>query len=179
MGVPKASMEVDGVPLISTVVAASNHLGPVTIVGGSSSLVDLVQQSIDTSGQLVHQEDRTQDPGPFGAIVDALSDLDTKLALVLSCDLAVLAASDVDRLCAAQRATGADLCLPLVGGRRQWHAMVIASSIVPALVDRHRIGVRSLWRGFSGHSESLVVSGDPRFFLDVDTPAELAALDLR
>lgn len=176
MGVEKASMEVAGVPLISSVVAASSHVGPVEIIGGSAALVDLVSRTSSESVDVSHRPDATEDPGPFGAIVSALAEVHTPLALVLSCDLAQLTRSNVDRLCMAQRATNADLAIPVVKGRRQWHAMVISRRIVASLQARHVDGVRSLWRGFSGYSESLVISADPFFFSDVDTPEDVAAI---
>ena len=176
MGVDKASMEVGGTPLISRVIAASSHVGPVQILGGPSSLVSLVQGTGDATAQVTHVPDSTDDPGPFGAIVSALGAVETPLALILSCDLAQLTREHVDRLCSAQRATRPDVAIPVVGERRQCHAMVVSMHILEVLQGRHGSGVRSVWRGFSGCSESLVVSSDPLFFVDVDTPEDIAAL---
>ena len=85
MGNDKASMKVAGIPLISRVIRASGHVGPVQIIGGPPSLVPLVHAGGTPPTQLSHRPDSTQDPGPFGAIVDALGDVSTPLALVLSC----------------------------------------------------------------------------------------------
>lgn len=177
MGVAKASMEIEGEPLICHVAAAAAHLGPLRIVGGSPSLVDLIAAADIVAEDVRHIPDVVEDPGPFAALVSALSEARSERALLLSCDLANLTRDDVDRLVAAQRATNADLALPLVAGRRQWHGVVVATRILQRLQQRRDDGVKSLWRGLSGHSECVLVSADRRFFFDVDTPEDVASLE--
>ncbi len=180
MGTDKAAMVVDGEPLLRRAVRASRHLGRVHIVGGDSSLLSLLDDNWLTTARngepaVEHRPDPPGDPGPFGAIVSAVGNASSEV-VVLSCDLPRIAAADVDRLVAARRTTNADIAVPLVGGRRQWHAIVFAGSIIPDLHAKHRAGVRSLHSGFSGHRECAVVSADSRFFADVDTPEDVRSL---
>ena len=166
-------MLIGGIPLLSRVVSATRHLGPVQVVGGNRRLLDL----LENIAEVAHISDPTNDPGPFGAAVHALGHATGDEALIVSCDLAQLRSQDVDRLMSARRSTDADLAVPLVKGHRQWHGLMLASRIIPKLVASHAAGVRSLQRGFSGLRECAVVSADTAFFGDVDFPEDVAALE--
>lgn len=184
MGTDKASMTVGESSLLGRVVGAVGHLGDIRIVGGDESLLEGLPSTRQT---LTHVPDTERDPGPFGALVGALTAersrsgaLDDRAHIVaLSCDLALLTSSDVDRLLTSRSSTGADYAVPLVGGSRQWHALALSHGSIPALQDAYRGGVRSLRRGFAGLSECTVVSNDPGFFADVDTPEDVSAAERR
>lgn len=176
MGVDKATMIFDGRPLICRVVEAAKHLGSIHIVGGAPGLVDLVHSHCRDVPTPVHIADSSTDPGPFGAVVGALGQLSAPLGLFLSCDLAALTTADVDRLIASQRSSGADYVVPLVGGERQWHGLCLSSEIIPRLTAAHDRGVRSMRQGFAGFSECTVLSSNPTFFIDVDSPEDLRSL---
>ena len=186
MGSNKALATVAGESLLSRVVNATAHLGPVSIVGGDPSLLDHLSDPHRHS----HIPDETPGSGPFAALITALQLLDGSAlssgalssgalsleALLLSCDLAAPRPDDLDLLLHTRRACDADIAVPLVGGRRQWHAIALSTRITPQLIARYDSGVRSLVRGFSGFSESVVATSSPDFFRDVDTPEELQRL---
>ncbi len=174
MGTDKASLLVDGAPLISRVLGAVVHLGAVRVLGGSPDLIETLAVQYCAQSGLSHIPDEAEDPGPFGAIVAGLAHTSTNEVLVVSCDLAVLRRTEVDRLLSARRATDADVAVPMVEGRRQWHAIAVSRRIIPALNASYQGGVRSMYRGFSGFSECAVVSPNALFFADVDTPEDLA-----
>lgn len=186
MGSNKALATVAGESLLSRVVNAAGHLGPVSIVGGDPSLLD----HLSDPHRYSHIPDETPGSGPFAALITALQLLDGAAlssgalssgalsleALLLSCDLAAPRPDDLDLLLHTRRACDADIAVPLVGGRRQWHAIALSTRINPQLIARYDSGVRSLVRGFSGFSESVVATSSPDFFRDVDTPEELQRL---
>ena len=173
MGSDKASLRVDGVPLIARVGRAISHLGNVFVVGGSADLLTMMREHCGEVGGVTHLADASEDPGPFGAIVHGLTATTANEILIVSCDLAALRRDEVDQLLDARRSGDAEVSVPMVGGRRQWHALAISSRIIPSLTQSHHSGVRSLHRGFSGYQESVVVSADPTFFSDLDTPEDL------
>ena len=178
MGTDKATVMVDGMPLLARVVRAVAHVGDVQVLGGPAATLDVVKAHCADDIRLSHVVDAADDPGPFGAIVHGLERSSANVALIVSCDLPTLRPQDVDRLLAARQSGDAELAVPLVGGRRQWHALAVSQRVVPMLTGRYAEGVRSLRRGFSGLSECAVVSADQNFFRDVDTPEDLRGLAL-
>lgn len=176
MGVDKASMVVRGETLLGRVAGTVQHLGTTHIVGGDASLVRLVSRDGRTHAPL-HVPDVVDSPGPFGALVDALARHGSNSdALVLSCDLAQVTRAHIDRLLDSRESTDADYAVPLVQGRRQWHSIAFSPRITSSLSAAHENGVRSLRRGFLGHSECTVISHDASFFSDVDTPEDVERL---
>ena len=176
MGVEKASMEVLGKPLICRVVDAVAHCGPVHVVGGEPSLLELISNCCDGTPTVDHYPDVEESPGPFGAMTGALERVTNEVLLVVSCDLATLTPGDVDRLLEARRASDADIAVPLVDGARQWHAIAMSRRIIPRLLQSRSRGTRSMRQGLAGLSECTVVSADHDFFADVDTPEDVLGL---
>ena len=168
MGADKATLLIEGQPLVVRVIDAVSHLGGVKIVGGDAE--------IGRIGNVTHVLDPEPHIGPFGALVHATQSVTGDEVLVVSCDLAQLTAGHVDMLVDARRRTNADVSVPLVGGRRQWHGVCFASRIVPELTSRFEGGVRSLHSGFAGFRECAVLSTSPGFFRDIDTPEDLEQL---
>ena len=173
MGSDKASLVIDGIPLIARVGRAVSHLGPTVVVGGTAELLIALREHCSDLADLTHLADPSDDPGPFGAIVHGLRDTTAREILIVSCDLASLQRADVELLLEARRSGDADVSVPMVHGRRQWHALAISERTIPVLTERHRNGVRSVRRGFSGVSQSILVSADPTFFSDLDTPEDV------
>ena len=175
MGEDKATMLIDGQPLLARIVDAVNHLGKVHIVGGSADLIGLLGSR---GNSISHIPDPRAEVGPFGAMVHAAQIVDRSEIVVISCDLAQLTSEAMDLLVQARRSTGAAVAVPLIGGRRQWHALVFAAAITPLLASRHDAGITSFHRGFAGVRECAIVPTTPVPFGDIDTPEDLAQLGL-
>lgn len=175
MGTNKALVAIDGEPMLARVVRATEHLGPVLVIGGEPSLLDHVfdPRSAPPTHRISHIRDEQPGAGPFAALVAALRHVGTREALVVSCDLAYPNPAHIDLLVSSRRSGDADIALPLVKSERQWHAVAMSTRVIPMLLQKHQSGVRSMRRGFNGCSEILVCSSSNEFFRDVDTPSEL------
>ncbi len=170
MGANKALLKVDGVPLIDRVLTAVSGAGDsVTVCGADTELARYLagREGVESL------PDSEPGAGPFSALVDILGTYRGTHVLAVSCDLPWLNKAAGITLLDVATATGADVAVPLVHGRRQWHAVVLRTAIAQDLGARRSAGVRSLWRGLAGLSQVTVTTADEAAFLDIDTPDEL------
>lgn len=185
MGRDKVVADVGGAPLAARAVAALVGAGvdPVVCVGGDAPRLG--------AAGLAVVPDRHPGEGPLGGVLTALHDVgvDSELLVVLAGDLAdpdpLAVALVLDRLASRP---GADLVVPVVGGRPQWlHAAWRRSSARAALGHAFATGMRSIHEAVSalrvvevaiagGGAPGRAADLDPRRFDDVDTPADLARL---
>lgn len=165
MGVDKATLVVDGRPLVATVVEAMKDLHDVTIIGGEAEdfpgVADLWCAD-DFPGQ-----------GPLGGLVTGMRATDAELVVVGACDLANLSKETVAALVHASVCDGADLAVPLIGGHYQWHLGVWHRRTLPSLELLFSTGVRSLRRAAFSCRMTAVLIADSASLLDVDTPSDL------
>ncbi|KDA06855.1 molybdopterin-guanine dinucleotide biosynthesis protein MobA [Microbacterium sp. CH12i] len=114
-GIDKASMEIDGIPLVNHVYAAVHDCAPIIAVGPDETGRPGVR--------VVREEPRFG--GPVAAIAAGLAALDDSEALetwILACDLP-LAPTLVERLSQVPLSSNADAVIAVdVDGREQWLA---------------------------------------------------------
>lgn len=92
MGSPKATFEVDGIPMAARVVAAAKESGAseILLVGGQKSLTKNIE------GKWV--KDVYPGEGPLGGIITALKNAENDSVVVLSCDMPFITGSVVTSL---------------------------------------------------------------------------------
>jgi molybdenum cofactor guanylyltransferase len=165
MGRPKATLEVDGVPLVARVIAALRAAGidDVVVVGGDPT-------ELERAGVAPHPDDHPGQ-GPVGGILTALDAFDGDL-LVAACDLPDLDA-DAVRSVVASGEGDVDLAVATSAG----HHVV--------LLRVNRSGRDAVERAFSAGERSLraiieacvttTVEIPMPSALDLDTPGDVEA----
>ena len=128
--------------------------------------------------------------GPLAGIADGLraAGPNAELAVIASCDLPLLRREMVRLLVATARACAAEWTVPEVGGHRQVLLSAVRLSVLPRIETWLDSGRRDP-RGLVGQMEQLPAAvrivtesecraADPTLesFVDVDTPADLAAV---
>lgn len=172
MGHDKASLDVDGQPLLQRVAFAVEPLvatSPLAIVGGEPDLVELTGV-----GNSAHVIDAFPGEGPLGGVLSALRATTAQWMLIVACDLPDLDTSGLVQLCTEAVATDADVCVPLVAGRYQWHVAVWNRRCLAPLEQSFANGERSLWRAASAQRLTAVVPARHRHITDLDTPVDVS-----
>jgi len=175
MGTDKARLVVDGSPLIDHVATALARY-PQVVVGGSADLIEL----ISTDARWV--PDHWPGEGPLGAIITALKySLDpdestdgTRLLLTVGCDLVDLSPALVTLLIDEAVQSNADVCVPLIGGYRQWHVAVWNARTLQPLADAFESGIRSPWRAAMKLRQTVVTTTLASPLIDLDTPDDVS-----
>jgi molybdopterin-guanine dinucleotide biosynthesis protein A/rhodanese-related sulfurtransferase len=168
MGRDKALLEVGGRALAAVVGDALRAAGadPVLAVGGDgAALAGLGLDAVpdDHPGE-----------GPLGGVLTALRRAPTDLVAVLACDLPGARPGGVAAVVAALAAQpGADVALPVAGGRRALVHAAWRSRVEPALASAFAGGERSLAGALRGVRVVEVAGIDPAEVADVDVPADL------
>jgi len=187
----KAAVELRGRSLLERVMA--------TVAGevANTIVVAAVGQPLPAGIAARVIRDTAVNAGPLAGLRDGLAAaaagvVPPRLACVASCDVPLLRREVVRLLIAAARATGASWTVPEVRGHLQVLTSVVALEMLPRIETWLAAGNRdlrglctALEREAPGRvhvvAEPLVAAVDPEFdsFTDVDTPADLRALERR
>jgi molybdopterin-guanine dinucleotide biosynthesis protein A len=165
MGQDKAMLDVGGRPLIAVVLDALSGLDTVTVVGGDEATF--------SSFQVGWCADETPGQGPLGALLSGWHAIGADVVVAAACDLPSVNSETVSELVRQRATTDADLCVPLIGGQKQWHLAAWATSALPSLERAYSNGERSLRHAALGLKTIAVVLADAAVFSDVDTPDDL------
>ena len=171
MGTDKALLMVDGVPLVRRTADAA-------ITAGATAVITVAAPE-PVSSLLPGVPDRWPGEGPLGGVVAALGALDAEVVLVVSCDLLDPSPEAMRMTVAAlDAAPGADIAVPMAGGRRQWlHAAWRRRSVLDGLVVQFEWGLRAIHRAVSEANLRVHEVGGiaDAAVVDVDTPDDLRA----
>lgn len=165
MGVDKALIEIDGETLVGRSVVALRDAGadPVVVVGGDRAALERLGHP--------YRPDRWPGAGPLGGIIAALTDVETDLVAVLSCDLTDASAVAVRSVVGALG--DADVAVPVVDGQAEWLHAVWRRSCLPALEAAFGAGVRAPRHAVDALRVAHLLDGDPCWFHDADRPEDL------
>lgn len=118
--------------------------------------------------------DRWPGDGPLGGILTALEAATSERVVVLACDH-VAASPDAIATVVEALTDGADVVVPVAGGRDQTlHAAWRRACLTP-LSDRFADGARSVREAIGGLAVVRIRVDDDRWLADADTPAQLLA----
>lgn len=173
MGTDKAFVAVRGRPLAAVARDALLRAGAteVVAVGGDAGRL--------RSLGLRPVPDRFPGEGPLGGLVSGLDAVRTEVAVVLACDLVAVDAATVRRLLHALATSGADVVVPVVGGRTQVLAAAWSQQAVPALATAFDRGERAPRRALGELRVHELRGLPPGSLADVDSPGDLAGYDRR
>ena len=169
MGRDKASIEIDGRPMVAGVAEALTGAGAAELfVCGPATA------TLDSLGLRV-VPDRWPGEGPLGAIITSLGAASHERVLVVATDLVTPSDSALAAIAAVRADADADLVLPVVAGRRQyltalWHKRSL-SVLEAAFAD----GARSIRELIGSLTVIEVEGGDPAAFRDADRPQDLTS----
>lgn len=164
MGVDKAQIAVDGMPMLDRVVQTLSLVcDDVVVVGGERTRTDVRCIA-----------DRYPGEGPLGGIVTAMDDISAERLVVVACDLPMLDVATIRTLQEGLDRSGTALAVPLVEGRRQWLCAAWQRCALDVLRTRFIEGERSIHRAVHGLSETVIIPRDSTPLIDIDTPEELA-----
>lgn len=164
-------LDVGGRPLIAGVLDALSALDTVTVVGGDEA--DFLSFHVGWCA------DETPGQGPLGALLSGWHAVDAAVVVAAACDLPSVNGETVAEIVRQRARTDADLCVPLIGGQKQWHLAAWSISALPSLERAYFNGERSLRRAASGLQTIAVVLADVDVFSDLDTPDDLTRHDAR
>jgi molybdenum cofactor guanylyltransferase len=190
MGRDKATIQVDGDPLVAHVAraVADASCAPLALIGGAPGLLDAVADI----GGVTHVPDRFPGEGPLGGVISGLSWLTDGCGvagrttpdwlLVVACDLARLDVDTVNSIvgCAADDlALGRSATPPhaVFAGTDRIHYLCAAwhMSALPALRVAFDGGVRSMHEA-AGHLAVRTVQVAAAAMINVNSPADLQRL---
>lgn len=164
MGRDKASIELEGRPLIAASLDALAGASMVTVVGGKDRSLDLGVPCIP---------DAVSGRGPLVGLLTALEHAHRDSLVVLSCDLPAVSRRAVTNLLDALG--DADAVVPVIGGRMQWVASAWRRRAHGRMAAAHGRGARSVHEAVSDLRVCYLLDTDDAY-VDVDTPAELEAV---
>lgn len=184
MGADKAWLEVDGRPMIESVLAAA-----APVAGDLSVIISRDNPNAERYGQLAAGSgaqllfDMHDHLGPLGGIHTALKNCDEEdAALVLACDLPLLTPEFLALLCQTHQSGAANITVPMdAEGRLQPLAAIYDQSCLAAVeaqlaarrlrVDRLFDVVPAARIAFSDFAH---LPGAAQFFLNLNSPEDLA-----
>lgn len=180
MGVDKALLPVRGKPLIRHVAEAVSPVAArILIVGGAPELA-VVALGEHSARDIDWCADRFPGEGPVGGVATAFGELadDENVLVTVACDLVDLDGSQLTHLGNELVRTAADVCVPLVAGRPQWHICVWQSSAHATLAENFASGARSFRDATRGlrRTETVTTTFTAH---DLDTPAEVESYEYR
>ena len=166
MGVDKAFIEIDGVPLAVRAARALAEAGSndVFTVGGEGSRL--------LSLGLCHVRDGWPGEGPLGGLITALGSAENEIVVVLATDLAQISAGALRDLALACT-TANPVAVPGIGGPLEVLQAAYRRSLLPLLSSQFERGERSIFRSLALLGLS-PVRIDVRVARDLDTPEDLA-----
>lgn len=165
MGVDKALIDVGGRTLAQVSLDALHAAGAaeVFLVGGNP-------EALAPTGERV-VADQHPGEGPLGGIVTALAAARHGIVVVLACDHLSTEAPAVRSVVGALGS--ADVAVPVVAGRMQTMHAAWRRRTLPHLRAVFEGGGRSVLDGLRDLSVVRLLDGDPCWFADADTPADL------
>ena len=171
MGVDKALLLVDGVPMAERVASALQEAGcePVILVGGDTT-------PLDALGHRVVPDLVPGRRGPVAGIHAALSELtdECDAVVVAACDLPDLHSAVVERLVqAAAAAREFPAAVVAHTGRREPLCVLWNTSCAPVLARRLEGQDPSVMEVLDGLAEVLEVSATPEHLRNVNTPSDV------
>ncbi len=170
MGADKATLEVDGRPMVMAALEALHGAGvsPVCLVGGDPATFP------GTGHGFI--PDRWPGEGPLGGILTALSALDEdgqRPVIILACDLPDASAATIGEILDHTNSVPDAVVLPMLDGVPQWLHALWPPGARATLAEAFEAGERAPWR--AGRMlpvvELLIV--DEGHLRDVDTPDDL------
>ena len=168
MGRDKAFLEIDGTPMVASVVRAVNAVvdTEVVVVGGD-------EDGLRNLG-LGCIPDLYPGDGPLGGLLTALRHFRGRCdhVVVLSCDLPRASKASVAALLHAVGPVPA-VIVPLLDGRRQWMHACWPVSAVDQLESAFAAGERAPRRALGDLPVVEIAGLDPRSLSDVDSPEDL------
>lgn len=167
MGADKATLDLGGSPMVARVVEALGGLTSVTIIGGSFD-----EHVAPTARRCL---DRYPGEGPLGALITGFHVTNAPVVFAAACDLPKLSELVVAQLVRARAADDADVCVPLVDGRLQWHVASWHRRALEELENTFASGERALFRAARRLSITALVPPRPEELVDIDTPAAYEA----
>ena len=170
MGADKATIAIDGVPMVRRVADALLAAGATSVVavGGDGP-------SIRAAGVEV-LADRWPGEGPLAAVAQSLAAPDgDDVVAVLACDLLRPDPATIASLVDRREETDADVVVPVADGRAQWVHAVWHRRVAGVLAAVFESGERSLVGATAGLRAELVVAERPHLLADADRPAQLPA----
>lgn len=177
MGVDKASMHVDGVPMLSLVATALSTAGATTVVVAGASAA---AREVAAACGLEVIEEPAPGAGPLSGIaagLDHARDRGHDIAVVVACDLPRLDPSVLKALAAHVDATADVVCAassrgiePLISA---WNVATAAPVVDDALVAG-RLAVRSV---FDTLTVATLAVTDDSSLVNINTPEDAATMD--
>lgn len=165
MGTDKALIEIDGVPMVTIAVDALREAGArdVWVVGGDRAAIE----------GLGHRwvADRHPGEGPLGGVITALAGADADIVAILACDH-IAAAAPAVRIVVGALGEG-DVAVPVVDGRPQTLHAAWRRAALGRLAAVFEAGGRAVRDGLAVLDVVQILDGDPCWFADADTPADL------
>ncbi len=167
MGQDKATLPVNGTPLLQSVIAVVQPLFEQTLVSVKVPRTEIALPQIC---------DRQTDCGPLAGLVSALEQVSTPWALVVACDMPFLSPDLIVQLAALRGDYQA--VVPRISGYPQPLLAFYASSCLPLLRQRLAGGDKSLMGALKLLNLRYVEEGDLsasllRSFIDLDTPQDV------
>jgi molybdopterin-guanine dinucleotide biosynthesis protein A len=174
MGRNKALVEVGGRPLASEVARVLGEAGASEVFGVGGDLLALADVG------LAAVSDDHPGEGPLGGLLTALRHASHPVVVVLACDLCAARPQAVRLVVAALDADQSLACaVPVANGRAEPLHGAWRRSARPALQAMFNRGERAMHRAVAELAVGEVQGIDSAALADVDTPADLAALEAR
>lgn len=167
MGRDKATLVLDGTPMVLRVAAAARAAGARRVVAVGGDGPTLAGMGLEVLA------DDEPGAGPVAALATALANPPGEVVLALSCDLVDPSPAALARVCAELERSGASVAVPVVGGRHQWlHSAWRPDALGPLRAALGR-GDRSFAPAVAGLDVREVHGLAPRVVADADSPADL------
>ncbi|MDI9350070.1 MAG: nucleotidyltransferase family protein [Candidatus Symbiobacter sp.] len=178
---PKSLLELGGVPLIRRQIIALSGAGIdelVVVLGHYAEQIEPLVQDFPVT--LVRNP--RPDEGQASSLRLGLAGLAGKLDAVVVglADQPLINAQDVSAVIAAykKRPEGCDVVVPRVGNERGNPVMFTAAILPEILAGDVNFGCRQ-WQQAHPERVHFMISDNPRYCLDIDEPADIAALAAR
>lgn len=179
MGTPKQLLEIGGKPLLARAVEAAlaTPAWPVVVVLGANA--GAIRPVLAPYPVLV-TENEAWSEGMAASIRAGIQTLQqfsrhTDAAVIALCDQPAFSAATIGQLVAAQQATGGTIVAASYAGRRAAPALFLRRHFPTLAALTGESGARDLLNGDSEHVATVDL---PDLAVDLDTPADLAALKL-
>ncbi|HEX7097283.1 MAG TPA: molybdenum cofactor guanylyltransferase, partial [Acidimicrobiales bacterium] len=161
-------VELDGTALARRVADALVDAGAARVIAVGGDAPALGRLGLDVV------PDQHPGEGPLGGVLSALDALPGfALVAVLACDLLRPSPATIRSLADHARGADADVAVPAVDGRPQFHHAVWRPRAAPVLRAAFDAGERALRRAASSLQVAVVEGLDPATLEDVDDPAAL------
>lgn len=170
----KGLLPFKGRPLISYTLAAMAPLVDELLISANRNL-EIYRQF---QYPLVSDADRNFD-GPLAGILAAMQTAQNPLLLIAPCDSPLVETAHLQRLLSALVASGTDIAVAFDGERLHPVFAALKTSLQADLHAYLQSGERKLQNWFHRHALVNVDFSDaPRIFANINTPAELQALEI-